>query len=128
MLVIQDDGQGFDAQQMKGLGLLGIQERVTRLGGEVERLLQLQRRRNDPLPVELPFTEDHRSTGKPVKPLRILGLADDHTVMRRGLRLLLENQPEFSVVADRRQMAGKRSSKQKRLSRMSRWLTSPCLI
>ena len=30
---IQDDGQGFDATQMKGLGLLGIQERVTRLGG-----------------------------------------------------------------------------------------------
>lgn len=32
-LTIQDDGQGFDAQHMKGLGLLGIQERVTRLGG-----------------------------------------------------------------------------------------------
>jgi signal transduction histidine kinase len=30
---IQDDGQGFDASQMKGLGLLGIQERVNRLGG-----------------------------------------------------------------------------------------------
>jgi DNA-binding NarL/FixJ family response regulator len=35
----------------------------------------------------------------PVKPIRIL-LADDHTVMRRGLRLLLESQPEFSVVAE----------------------------
>jgi two-component system, NarL family, response regulator NreC len=34
-----------------------------------------------------------------VKPIRIL-LADDHTVMRRGLRLLLETQPEFSVVAE----------------------------
>jgi two-component system response regulator NreC len=34
-----------------------------------------------------------------VKPIRIL-LADDHTVMRRGLRLLLESQPEFSVVAE----------------------------
>jgi len=33
------------------------------------------------------------------KPIRIL-LADDHTVMRRGLRLLLESQPEFSVVAE----------------------------
>lgn len=36
---------------------------------------------------------------KPVEPIRIL-LADDHTVMRRGLRLLLESQPEFSVVAE----------------------------
>ena len=34
-----------------------------------------------------------------MKPIRIL-LADDHTVMRRGLRLLLESQPEFIVVAE----------------------------
>ncbi len=34
-----------------------------------------------------------------MKPIRIL-LADDHTVMRRGLRLLLESQPGFSVVAE----------------------------
>ena len=34
-----------------------------------------------------------------MRPIRIL-LADDHTVMRRGLRLLLESQPEFSVVAE----------------------------
>jgi two-component system, NarL family, response regulator NreC len=34
-----------------------------------------------------------------VKQIRIL-LADDHTVMRRGLRLLLESRPEFVVVAE----------------------------
>jgi two-component system response regulator NreC len=34
-----------------------------------------------------------------LKQIRIL-LADDHTVMRRGLRLLLESRPEFSVVAE----------------------------
>lgn len=34
-----------------------------------------------------------------MKPIRIL-LADDHTVMRRGLRLLLENQAGFTVVAE----------------------------
>jgi two-component system response regulator NreC len=31
--------------------------------------------------------------------IRIL-LADDHNVMRRGLKLLLESQPEFTVVAE----------------------------
>lgn len=31
--------------------------------------------------------------------VRIL-LADDHTIMRRGLRLLLESQPDFTVVAE----------------------------
>ena len=34
-----------------------------------------------------------------MKQVRIL-LADDHNVMRRGLRMLLENQPGFSVVAE----------------------------
>jgi signal transduction histidine kinase len=32
-LSIQDDGKGFDVGQTKGLGLLGIEERVARLGG-----------------------------------------------------------------------------------------------
>ena len=32
-LSIQDDGQGFDAVHSKGLGLLGIEERVAQLGG-----------------------------------------------------------------------------------------------
>jgi signal transduction histidine kinase len=35
-LSIQDDGQGFDVRQTKGLGLLGIEERVGRLGGKCE--------------------------------------------------------------------------------------------
>lgn len=34
-----------------------------------------------------------------MKQIRIL-LADDHTVMRRGLRLLLDSQAEFGVVAE----------------------------
>jgi two-component system, NarL family, response regulator NreC len=34
-----------------------------------------------------------------VKQIRIL-LADDHNVLRRGLRLLLESQPEFTIVAE----------------------------
>ena len=34
-----------------------------------------------------------------MKPIRIL-LADDHTVVRKGLRLLLESQPDFEVIAD----------------------------
>ena len=34
-----------------------------------------------------------------MKQIRIL-LADDHNVIRRGLRLLLESHPEFTVVAE----------------------------
>ncbi len=31
--------------------------------------------------------------------IRIL-LADDHTILRHGLRLMLERQPDFTVVAE----------------------------
>jgi two-component system, NarL family, response regulator NreC len=34
-----------------------------------------------------------------MKPIRIL-LADDHTVVRKGLRLLLESQTDFKVIAE----------------------------
>ena len=34
-----------------------------------------------------------------MKTIRIL-LADDHTIVRKGLRMLLENQPGFQVIAD----------------------------
>lgn len=34
-----------------------------------------------------------------MKTIKIM-LADDHTVMRKGLRMLLESQPGFSVIAD----------------------------
>jgi signal transduction histidine kinase len=33
LLAVQDDGKGFDAQQERGMGLLGMQERVSHLGG-----------------------------------------------------------------------------------------------
>ena len=32
-LSVEDDGKGFDPAREKGMGLLGIQERVSRLGG-----------------------------------------------------------------------------------------------
>ncbi|SRR5579884_759017 len=58
ILTIQDDGQGFDPQQIKGLGLLGIQERVARLGGVCA--IHSNRGTGTILSVELPFqAEDH---------------------------------------------------------------------
>jgi len=53
-LSIQDDGQGFDSKQVKGLGLLGIQERVTRLGGTCT--VHSTPGSGTILAVELPFT------------------------------------------------------------------------
>jgi len=52
-LSIQDDGQGFDSKQVKGLGLLGIHERVTRLGGTC--IVHSAHAIGTRLVVELPF-------------------------------------------------------------------------
>jgi signal transduction histidine kinase len=34
LLSVQDDGKGFDSERVRGLGLLGMEERVTHLSGE----------------------------------------------------------------------------------------------
>src|SRR5271170_1572278 len=54
LLDIQDDGQGFDVRHTKGLGLLGIQERVTHLGGTCT--VRSQPGHGTNLSVELPFS------------------------------------------------------------------------
>ena len=60
ILVIQDDGQGFDVRHMKGLGLLGIQERVAGRGGQSS--VHSKPGEGAILSVELPLTEKSRSS------------------------------------------------------------------
>lgn len=57
LLTIQDDGQGFDIRETKGLGLLGIQERVARLGGKCT--VHSQPGHGTILSAELPFIGEH---------------------------------------------------------------------
>jgi signal transduction histidine kinase len=59
-LIIQDDWQGSDVRQMKGVGLLGIQERVARLGGKAS--VHSKPGDGTVLSVELLLTEEQRST------------------------------------------------------------------
>jgi signal transduction histidine kinase len=61
LLSIQDDGKGFDVHQSKGLGLLGIEERVAQLGGTCH--LHSGPRIGTILTVEIPFnTPPHQPT------------------------------------------------------------------
>jgi signal transduction histidine kinase len=53
ILSIQDNGRGFDVHQVRGLGLLGIQERVAGLGGRFE--VQSVTGNGTLLSIELPF-------------------------------------------------------------------------
>lgn len=52
-LNVCDDGQGFDSALVRGLGLLGMEERVTHLGGTFH--LQSEPRRGTRLRIEIPL-------------------------------------------------------------------------
>jgi len=58
-LNVQDDGRGFDAAHVRGLGLLGMEERVTHLGGRFQ--VQSDPGRGTGLQIEIPLAE--RATG-----------------------------------------------------------------
>ena len=53
LITIEDDGKGFDAKRVRGLGLMGMSERVARLGGVLE--VQSELGRGVRLKVELPL-------------------------------------------------------------------------
>ena len=59
-LSIRDDGVGFDVTRTKGLGLLGMEERVSRLGGEFE--IHSAPGKGTTLKIELPFRADENET------------------------------------------------------------------
>jgi signal transduction histidine kinase len=54
-LSIRDNGKGFDVKQSKGLGLLGIEERVAHLGGTC--IIHSEAGSGTVLAVDLPFTQ-----------------------------------------------------------------------
>jgi signal transduction histidine kinase len=55
LLSVQDDGAGFDTRFVRGLGLLGMEERVHRLGGRLR--IDSQLGRGTLVEAELPVVE-----------------------------------------------------------------------
>ena len=78
LLNIQDDGRGFDVRHTKGLGLLGIQERITRLGGTCH--VHSQPGNGATLSVELPFLKDHRGENRNDNGSACIRETDSHPV------------------------------------------------
>ena len=44
LVSVSDDGRGFDPQRVRGLGILGMEERVRRLGGTFHHRLEARER------------------------------------------------------------------------------------
>jgi signal transduction histidine kinase len=68
-LTVRDDGTGFDARRVRGLGLLGMEERVHHLGGRFD--ISSQPGRGTLLSITLPLTElcqtdSHEANTNPV--------------------------------------------------------------
>lgn len=62
LLTIQDDGQGFDTRRVRGLGLVGMSERVTHVGGTFE--VDSEPGRGTLLRVELPLARQALEAGR----------------------------------------------------------------
>jgi signal transduction histidine kinase len=57
LLTIEDDGKGFDVHRVRGLGLIGMSERVTHLSGTFE--VESREGRGTLLRIELPLGSGH---------------------------------------------------------------------
>ena len=92
-LEVADDGRGFAFDESeRGLGIAGMRERALLVGGE----LTIESR-----PGHGTTVRSSRLTAMPGESARVRVLiADDHGIVRSGLRLLLERQPDIEVVAE----------------------------
>jgi CheY-like chemotaxis protein len=117
VLMVTDDGVGIAPERIfdpASLGLLGMRERALLLGGAVE--IKPGRRRGTTVTVRIPVSAGVRppeklqpaasetvKTGSAAdRPARIL-LADDHAVVRRGLKEILASHfrnPHFGEASD----------------------------
>ncbi len=116
-LRIADDGVGVrDADAASGIQ--GMQERALLVGGK----LSIEPRVGGGTEIRLAIPNGGR---RDVNPTRIL-LADDHALVRHGVRMILDSEPDLSVVAE----AGtaSRPSRRRRTyrDRPGRSSTSPC--
>jgi signal transduction histidine kinase/CheY-like chemotaxis protein len=118
---VADAGIGFDRTSraetaVDRFGLLSIRERLEQLGGEfaletargrgVSVTLTLPRIAAGDLPAAATSYDARSSAGPlpapaatPASGIRVL-LVDDHRIVREGLRLLLEEQPDMNVVGE----------------------------
>ena len=120
VLEVEDDGRGISPEEARGrksLGLLGIRERALRLGGSVS--VTAASPHGTLVSLKVPARRgDHgaRSGWTGGKMIKVL-IADDHAVVRRGLRQILTEDPEIFVGAE----ACRTAAEVRELVRAQRW-------
>lgn len=125
-VVIEDHGQGFDVEEAlkssKGVGLFSIRQLTISLGGHLAVLsrpgigtrviancpanpstessedIYFPVRTTTSLPIQLSAKPDRQGNNTDRR-IRIL-LAEDHLLIRQGLRRLLENESSFEVIGE----------------------------
>ena len=107
LLDVVDNGVGIqdtDLTGRKSLGLLGMQERALLFGGDVK--ITGSPGHGTRVSVNIPLSR---------KAVSKVLIADDHPVVRQGLRQMLAVGPDFTVAAARRATARKWSSRARAL-------------
>ena len=108
-LEVADNGSGFAfAEEGKGLGLSGMRERALLVGGSLD--IDSRPGKGTSVVLEVP-AEPAAGTrpgglrrragagGEAHCRMRIL-IADDHGIVRSGVKLLLDRQPDMEVIAE----------------------------
>jgi len=121
-IIVEDQGVGFDPdekasgnEKRDGFGLFSIRERAELLRGQLE--IQSEPGKGARFTIEIPFidlwvetpTNDSETPAAPEKPsvsgeakreiIRLL-LADDHSVVRRGISMLLASENDFEIIGE----------------------------
>jgi two-component system, NarL family, sensor kinase len=123
-LEIVDHGKGIEAGTVRtsiegmaslGVGIPGMRERLRQLGGQLEvdfgrngtrvrANVPLKQAQAEPEPESVPAessdTKEDAGVNSPGDARRRILIADDHEVMRRGVRGLLESQDEWAVCGE----------------------------
>ena len=103
MLIVSDNGSGFAFDdEGKGLGLSGMRERALLVGGALE--VDSRPGKGTTVKLDVPMRDRRDDAVEDAAlhagaALRVL-IADDHGIVRSGVKLLLDRQPDIEVVAE----------------------------
>gem|GEM_PF-21133 len=100
LLRIEDNGRGMpaEAQTKPSLGMVGMRARARHVGGVFEKRIRKQADCAWRFKLRRVILPRRTAVPRMNKKTRIL-LADDHTVVRKGIRMILSAQPDLEVVA-----------------------------